>query len=148
MWTLLRPIPARAVMPIYASTDGSTEDGSLMSSDQQGSDSSSLQTTSSSPSEFFNDIHQHGYHLSPEYARRYRDGDAHSALNPVHNVYSPLLPTTCSESNCHHLTVCFQHLTCYIFVSEVVLICKNITLPYTRKAYQNHAICRKMMTLN
>jgi len=32
------------------------------------------------------------------------DGDAHSALNPGHNVYSPLLPTTCSESNCHHLT--------------------------------------------
>jgi len=42
----------------------------------------------------------------------------------------------------------FSTFNLLYLVSEVVLICKNITLPYTRKAYQNHAICRKMMTLN
>jgi hypothetical protein len=61
-------------MPIYGSSDESTEDWSLMSSDQQrNSDSSSLQTASSCPSEFFNNIDQQGYHLSPEYSWRYRD---------------------------------------------------------------------------
>ncbi|CAL4889993.1 unnamed protein product [Urochloa decumbens] len=129
-----KPVPVRAVMPIYASSDESTEDGSLLSSDQQGrSDSSSLQTASSCPSELLNDIDQHGHHLSPEYRRRYRDSllspntkieqASHapyrkflgfddsslkdSALNPGYNVYSPLSPTAheeCSESNCDHLT--------------------------------------------
>ncbi|CAN6237153.1 unnamed protein product [Urochloa humidicola] len=120
----LKPVPVRAVMPIYASSDESTEDGSLLSSDQQGhSDSSSLQTASSCPSELLNGIDQHSYHLSPEYQRPYRhpllspntkieqafDDSSlkDSALNSGYNVYSPLSPTAheeCSESNCHHLT--------------------------------------------
>ncbi|CAL5024000.1 unnamed protein product [Urochloa decumbens] len=121
---LSKPVPVRSVMPIYASSDESTEDGSLLSSDQQGhSDSSSLQTASSCPSELLNDIDQHGYHLSPEYHRPYRhpllspntkieqafDDSSlkDSALNSGYNVYSALSPTAheeCSESNCHHLT--------------------------------------------
>nr|CAB3445608.1 unnamed protein product [Digitaria exilis] len=95
----------------YASFDESAEDGSLMSSDQQlHSDSSTLQTASSCPSEFFNDIDQHGYHLTPEYPpplNKNNEQASHaphikfvgfddSSLkdsNPAYNVYSPLSPT-------------------------------------------------------
>lgn len=126
-------------MPIYASSDESTEDGSFMSSDRQRhSDSSSVQTASSCPSGFLNDIDQHRYHLSPEYNRQYRESlispnmdneqASHvprrrflgfddsslkdSTLNPGCNVYSPLSPTAseeCTESNYCHLTLCSQH---------------------------------------
>lgn len=115
----------RALMPMYASSDESAEDGSLTSSDQQlHSDFSSLQTASSCPSEFFNDIDQHGYHLSPEHPPpRHRDtllslntnneqashaphikfvgfDDSSlkdSTLNPAYNVYSPLSPTASED---------------------------------------------------
>lgn len=127
-------------MPIYASSDESTEGGSFTSSDQQrhSDDSSSVQTASSCPSGFLNDVDQHGYHLSPEYSRPYRhpllslntdnEQASHaprrrflgfddsslkdSTLNPGYNVYSPLSPTAseeCTESNYHHLTLCSQH---------------------------------------
>ncbi|KAJ1277923.1 hypothetical protein BS78_04G039900 [Paspalum vaginatum] len=123
-----KPIPVRVVMPIYTSSDESTEDSSLLSSGQQRhSNSSSLQTASSCPSEFFNDIDQHGYHLSPDHPRHSPNKDngqpSHtprsqflgfddstlkdSTLSPGYSVYSPLWPTAseeCPEPNCRHLT--------------------------------------------
>lgn len=128
IWTLLRPIPVRALMPIYASSDESTEDGSFMSSDQQRhSDSSSVQTASSCPSGYLNDVDQQYRHpllslntdneqASHAPRRQFLGFDdsslKDSTLNPGYNVYSPLSPTAseeCTESNYHHLTLCSQH---------------------------------------
>ncbi|XP_062224055.1 U-box domain-containing protein 35-like [Phragmites australis] len=129
-----RPMPVHAAMPIDAISDESTEDGSLMSPDQQGhANYSHLQTASSCPSEFLSDIDKHGNYLYPEYPGCYRDilllpnkDNEHarhaphrkylgfdessfddSTLRPGYNGYDPLSPTTSGEytaSTCHHLT--------------------------------------------
>nr|XP_034581942.1 U-box domain-containing protein 52-like isoform X2 [Setaria viridis]TKW37976.1 hypothetical protein SEVIR_1G085000v2 [Setaria viridis] len=90
-----KALPVRAAMPIYGSSDESTEDGSLISSNQQGhSDSSSLQTASSCPSEFFNNIDQQDRKFVGYDNSSLKD----SALNHGYNVYSPLSPTEDDEA--------------------------------------------------
>ncbi|XP_066321220.1 U-box domain-containing protein 52-like isoform X2 [Miscanthus floridulus] len=97
-----------------SSSDESTEDGSFMSSDQQRhSDSSSVQTASSCPSGFLNDVDQQYRHpllslntdkeqASHAPRRQFLGFDdsslKDSTLNPGYNVYSPLSPTEDDEA--------------------------------------------------
>lgn len=148
-------------MPIYASSDESTEDGSFMSSDQQRhSDSSSVQTASSCPSEFLNDV-DHGYrhpllsvntdNEQASHARRqflgFDDSSLKdSTLNSGYNVYSPLSPTAseeCIESNYRHLTLCSQHFHMLSVVLKIIHL-QNICT----QCLPTYMIYRKMMKPN
>ena len=134
-------------MPIYASSDESTEDGSFMSSDQQRhSDSSSVQTASSCPSGYLNDVDQQYRHpllslntdneqASHAPRRQFLGFDdsslKDSTLNPGYNVYSPLSPTAseeCTESNYHHLTLCSQHFHMLSVVLKIHSFAKMLLL--------------------
>lgn len=149
----------RAAMPIDASSDESTEEGSLMLPDQQGYANCSNLKTSSCPSEFLRNINQQGNYLSPEYPGYHRDilllpnkdneRECHaphrkylgfdepsindSALSPGYNACGP--PSEeCTASTSNYQSVCFDH-SCLLFRFLILIDIQNYYYCYYYQIY-------------